>query len=276
MDYTFHLEVTHVRNPGRGSGKRKNGTKLGIKHIQQMLKSKKSVVVINKDDELCCARALLTTKAYQDQDPRYRDIRQGRPVQGKWARELHWLVDVLEGPRGLNEIALFQLYLFDYQIVVKSVDHSYQIYKGPEQAEDKQLILIKDDAHFHAWNSIKGFFVWSVRRNLTTPILYIIVVLMPNVMLVTSMLAKIKRKPRELLRWSVDFVGVAFLVPPVSVIIFTWTIKDAKQRWTVSHTHKKCTGCRKVLKKSSKERKKHFCGCRTCPCWKENVDLSTH
>ena len=75
MGYTFHLEMTNVRNPGRGSGKRKIGTKLGMKHIQQMLKSKKSVVVINKDDKLCCARALVTTKAYQDQDPRYKDIR---------------------------------------------------------------------------------------------------------------------------------------------------------------------------------------------------------
>ena len=109
--------------------------------------------------DLCCARALVTTKAYRDQDPRYKDIRQGRPMQEKLARELHRLANVPEGPCGLNEIALFQLYSSDYQIVVVSVDHGYQIiYKGPEQAEDKQLILIKDDAHFYACNSIKGFF----------------------------------------------------------------------------------------------------------------------
>ena len=95
MDDTFHLEVTHVPNPGRGSGKK--GLKLGTKHIQQMLKSRKSVVVIDNDDDLCCARALVTTKAYRDQDPRYKDIRQGRRVQFKLARESHRLASVPEG-----------------------------------------------------------------------------------------------------------------------------------------------------------------------------------
>ena len=117
MDDSFHLEVTHVRNPGRGSGKKR--LKLGTRHIEKMLKSKKSVVLINNDDdELCCARALVTVKAYRDKDYRYKDIRQGRPVQGKLARELHHLAGVTEGACGVNEIALCQRYLTEYQIVV--------------------------------------------------------------------------------------------------------------------------------------------------------------
>ena len=45
---------------------------------------------------------------------------------------------------------------------------------------------------------------------------------------------------------------------------------------SVCHTYEKCTGCRKVLKKGSKERKKHVCGFSTCTCCKEKLDLSTH
>ena len=157
MDDSFHLEVTHVRNPARGSGKKR--LKLGTRQIEKMLKSKKSVVIINNDDELCCARALVMVKAYRDKDYRYKDIREGRPVQGTLARELHHFAGVTEGACGLNEIALFQRYLTEYQLVVVSVDHGYQIiYKGPEQAEDKQLVLIKNGEHFHGCHSLKGFF----------------------------------------------------------------------------------------------------------------------
>ena len=45
---------------------------------------------------------------------------------------------------------------------------------------------------------------------------------------------------------------------------------------SVCYTYEKCTGCRKVLKKGSKECKKHICGFCTSPCCKEKVDLSTH
>ena len=82
MDDSFHFGVTHVRNPGRGSG-RDGRLKLGTKHIKEKLKSKKSVIVINN----------------------YSDIR-GLPVQGTFLRELHELAGVPGGPCGLNEIAL--------------------------------------------------------------------------------------------------------------------------------------------------------------------------
>lgn len=184
MNDSFHLEVPHVRNPGRGSGKKR--LKLGTKHIQQTLKSKKSVVVINSDDKLCCARALVTTKAYWDKDQSYSDIRKGYPVQDKLAQELHRSAYIPGGLCAWNEIARFQFYLSEYQIVVVSLDHGYQIiYKGPEQAEQKQLILIKNDDHFDACDSIKRFLavviiVWGVKRNTTNWISYIIVILVTN------------------------------------------------------------------------------------------------
>lgn len=74
------------------------------------------------------------------------------------ARELHLHARVPEGPCGLGELKLFQIVLSDYQVIVLSVDHGYQIvYKGPSQPEEKQLILINVGDHYHACSSLTGF-----------------------------------------------------------------------------------------------------------------------
>ena len=84
-------------------------------------------------------------------------------VQGILAREVQELAGVPQGPCGLNEIAVFQVTLSDYQIVVVSVDHGYQIiYKGPMQEEEKKFILIKNGEHFQACNLIKGVLVATI------------------------------------------------------------------------------------------------------------------
>ena len=92
-------------------------------------------------------------KAYRDfgsHHPEYTNLLKGCPIQGKRAKELHDLVGVPEGPCGIAEIETFQAYLSDYQIVVVSVEHGYQIiYKGPDKPEDKLLVIIKVGDHFH-------------------------------------------------------------------------------------------------------------------------------
>lgn len=87
------------------------------------------MVIINNDDERCCASALMMVKAYRDKDYHYSDIRQGRPVQGKMAKELHHWAGVPEGPCGLNEIGLFQQYLSKYQLAVVSVITGHQSFE---------------------------------------------------------------------------------------------------------------------------------------------------
>ena len=155
---SFHIEITHIKDPLPGSGGKR--LKPGEKHIDDLLRTKRSVVYIDNKDELCCARALVVTKAKKDRHPNYDTIRRGKgALQGKMARELHQEACVPEGPCGQEEIALFQNMLLEYQIVVVSADQDNKIiYKGPSQPEDKQLILIKVGAHYHACHSIKAFF----------------------------------------------------------------------------------------------------------------------
>ena len=160
IDDSFHIEVTHVRDSGVGSGSR--GQRPGTQPINQFLKDKKSVVRIVNEDELCCARALVVAKAYRGWGARhwqYRNLSQGRPIQTTAARALHRKARVPEGPCGLGELELFQIVLSAYQIVVVSADHGYQIiFKGPQQSENKLLCLIKVGEHYHTCHSLAGFF----------------------------------------------------------------------------------------------------------------------
>ena len=160
IDDSFHIEVSHIRDSGVGSGYR--GLRPGTQPIELFLQNKKSVVRIENKDELCCARALVTAKAYREwgsRDSQYRHIAFGRPLQETLARQLHRRARVPEGPCGLGELNLFQIVLADYQIVVVSADHGYQIiFKGPRQPEDKLLCLIKVQDHYHVCHSLAGFF----------------------------------------------------------------------------------------------------------------------
>ena len=160
IDDSFHIEVSHIRDSGVGSGSR--GQRPGTQPIEQFLQSKKSVVRIQNNDELCCARALVTAKAYRDWGARhwqYRNLAQGHPIQTTAARALHRKARVPEGPCGLGELNLFQIVLAEYQIVVVSTDHGYQIiFKGPRQPDHKLLCLIKVQDHYHVCHSLSGFF----------------------------------------------------------------------------------------------------------------------
>ena len=157
LDDSFSLHISHIRDPGRRSGNKR--IKKATMVLEKLLDVKKSVVKIENDDELCCARAIVTMKAYCDfgsRDSRYRNLQQGKPAQGREAKTLHCAAGVPEGPCSLPEIDTFQKHLTEYQIVVLSLDHMYQIiFKGPPR--DKHIILIKVGNHYHGCNSLSGF-----------------------------------------------------------------------------------------------------------------------
>ena len=157
LDDSFSLHISHIRDPGRGAGK--NRVRKGHMALEKLLDTKRSVVKIKNDDELCCARAIVTMKAYCDFGSRhseYESLKRGRPIQERQARDLHCQANVPEGPCGLPELDTFQRHLTHHQIVVLSVDHQYQIiFKGPPQP--KQIVLIKVGEHYHGCNSLPGF-----------------------------------------------------------------------------------------------------------------------
>ena len=72
-----------------------------------------SVVCIGNKDELCCARAIVTAKAKEDNHPNWR----GLTIQNEQAILFHIEANVPQGPSGYDELSKFALApsLYDYQ-----------------------------------------------------------------------------------------------------------------------------------------------------------------
>ena len=84
VDDSFHIEVAHIKDPGRGSGQ--PCFKLGTRHIEKALRDKRSVILINNQNDLCCARALVTLQALREEGNRakhYNNIKRGHSEQKK-------------------------------------------------------------------------------------------------------------------------------------------------------------------------------------------------
>ena len=163
-DQEFDAAMTVVRLPSRGSGKKGKKTQIGYTIVEDMLRTKRSIVRIKNTDELCCARALVTMIAWHGKKlnrasrNQYESMVRGCPLQLTRARELHLLAGVPEGPCGIEELKQFQRVLTEYQIKVLSYDRPHcLIFKGPEDRE-KKLLLIKVDDHYHGCTSFPGFF----------------------------------------------------------------------------------------------------------------------
>ena len=74
MDDSFQLSITQVRHAPRGSG-RKRQLKPGHQTLKKLTAKKQSVVRIQNNDVLCCARALVTAKAIVDHHPKCRSFK---------------------------------------------------------------------------------------------------------------------------------------------------------------------------------------------------------
>ena len=110
IDDTLQLDVTHITMlpPGSGlpKGKRKRHI-FGTNNYGNFLKSKRSVVRIMNNDELCCARAIVVTKAIVDDNPQVTSIKDSRsPLQRTLAQQLQEEAHVPLGPCGLDQIKL--------------------------------------------------------------------------------------------------------------------------------------------------------------------------
>ena len=110
------------------------------------------MITIKNKDELCFARALISTKAFVDQDPQYRTIFLGQGLQGHLAYKLHQETGVPEGMRRLPEIQPMQAHLSPqgYQIKIFEGVCGALWYCDPLfDSAPKKLSLLKVEQHFH-------------------------------------------------------------------------------------------------------------------------------
>ena len=156
LNDTVTIDINHVKTP-QGSGRKKRTTY----DINDYLKQKNSIIRINNTDDLCLARALVVARARIEKDPRYNQIRQSnKSVQRERAFDLHEAANVPLGPCGLNEVALFQQYLINYQIIVVSGDHDNSIIYPPQSSgtdERPTISLYLHDNHFDVITTLPGF-----------------------------------------------------------------------------------------------------------------------
>ena len=152
LDESLDIDIIHVSLP-------KGGTQKKCKYVdlERMMKDKRCFIRIVNDDDLCCARALVTAKALLDNDERWNSIRQGRKVQGKLAEDLHRLAGVPFRRCNIEDIKQFQSVLPDYQIHVLSKESfNAIIFQGPEA--DKKIYLYHHDDHYDVITKMAAFF----------------------------------------------------------------------------------------------------------------------
>ena len=102
--------------------------------FDMMHKKKDCTIKINNTDELCCDRAIVTMKEYVDGDPdkQYDNLRRGKPIQERLAKQLHRDEGVPEGPCGYEELEKFQTFLGrqGYKIIVVDYVSCARIFQG--------------------------------------------------------------------------------------------------------------------------------------------------
>ena len=75
------LSRTYVKH--RVEAVKKGKMKPGHSNPETFKRFKESVVTIKNDDELCCARAIVTAKAKVDSHPHWDGFKKGRKIQTK-------------------------------------------------------------------------------------------------------------------------------------------------------------------------------------------------
>ena len=158
LNTTVNIDVIRVEMP-QGSGRLKRTTF----NIREYLKKKQSVIpIINNNDNLCLARALVVSMARIEKDPRYKRItRPDSCLQRERAFDLHEAANVPLGPCGLKEVKRFQHYLVNYQIIVVSGDQDNAIIYPREPHTnpnpEKSIYLYYQANHFDAITTLPGF-----------------------------------------------------------------------------------------------------------------------
>jgi len=152
----FFADFTFIRDQARGSGCRGRKANPGNLSYEQLLKKKQCIVQIKNKDELCAARAIVTTKAHSNEDRQCKDISQGHGLQGHLAHQLQQQAGVPEGPCGFQAMKQFQDFMAPTcQIIVFEGQQGLLWFKDRDLNDaPKKIVLLKVQQHFHAVTSI--------------------------------------------------------------------------------------------------------------------------
>ena len=158
MDDSFQLSITQVHHAPQGTGRPRRG-KPGHPTMAMLTAKKNSVIRIQNDDELCCARALITAKARVDQHPKWESIRKGKPLQRTLALDLQHEAKVPLGPCSYDALTAFSKApsLTGYQILLVDATRSFHITTFGDP-QDKSLILLYHQGHYDVITRLSGFF----------------------------------------------------------------------------------------------------------------------
>ena len=117
MDDSFQLSITQVICPPEGSGGKRHMSNLVTDPSAFSRFPKSRSFASTNDDNLCCARAIVTAKARLDKHTQWESIRRGRKIQKELALLLHHEANVTPGPCGYEELTQFGHgpSLFDYR-----------------------------------------------------------------------------------------------------------------------------------------------------------------
>ena len=286
MNDSFQLSFTHLRSAPRGSGKKRKW-KPGHSHPQTHKHLKRSVITIKNNDDLCCARAIVTAKAKVDNHPNWCGFRDGRKIQKKQALLLHHEAGVPFGPCGYEELTTFSLApsLFDYQLLLVDACRGYTVRSfGPPQ--EKQLALLYDEGHYDAITTLPGFFASSYfcarcfqpyntegqhacRNNPD----HCPACLQNNCPDYTEAKCRGLRASLPCCSCKRLFHGETCLNSHLTRS-YTGNAADAKHVNVCTH-RRKCFNCQKLLV-GLKEQKEHKCGYVECRSCREYVEAATH
>ena len=156
----FKATLTFITYPEKG-GKGPASKNPGRLPFKMMQKKKDCMIAIKNPDELCCARAIVTIKEYVDRDPhkQYRNLRDGRPIQTRLAKQLHQDAGVPEGCCGYEELEKFQAFLGPqgYKIILVDYVSCAFLFRGEVHNYSKVIHLIKHGNHFNGLRSMMAF-----------------------------------------------------------------------------------------------------------------------
>ena len=135
----FEVMLSVIAMPTPGSGKKKYNP--GRRCLEKVLHNKRAVIAIKNQDALCCARAIVTMRAWCHRDlngeskARWDTLQKGCPRQTTKAKDLHQLASVPEGPCGVEELAKFQHALgTEYRLLVMCMSTLFINFQGSTRA----------------------------------------------------------------------------------------------------------------------------------------------